>query len=151
MANKNVALHSEKRHALKGIVRRRKSHRIGFSLGCILILLAAVVCMPIMGVPVGVLLAAPVLVVLGPMTLYYLTWQIRFEKKEIVRSVCFRKTRRYPYTMLRNVTKGFYFSEKDMMIHMDFADGRTLRFRMRDENAACAERELKRHCSIKTF
>ena len=132
------------------VVRRCKSHCIGFSLGCILMLMLAVACVPFFGWPVGVLMAIPVLVILGPMTLYYLTWQIRFEEKEIVRRVCFRKTRRYAYAMLRSASRGFYMSERDYVVHMDFADGKTLRFRMGDENAAKAVAVLKRHCSIET-
>ncbi len=135
----------------KVIVRRCESHRIGFSLGCVLMLILAAGSVPLLGWPVGAVLLIPVLTILGPMTLYYLTWQMRFEEKEIVRSVCYRKTRRYSYTMLRNVTRDFYYSERDYAVHMDFADGRTLRFRMRDENATEAVSVLKSHCSIKTL
>ena len=133
------------------VVRRQKIHRVGFAGGCILTLFLAVGLVPFAGCPVGVLIAMPVFGILGPMTLYYLTWQIRFEKTEIVRRVCFRKTRSYPYSMLRNVTKAFYYSEKDHVVQMDFVDGKTLRFRMRDENAILGLAELKRHCSIKTI
>ena len=133
------------------IVRRCKIHRVGFSVGCVLLLALAIGCVPLMGWTVGVLIAMPVFGILSPMTLYYLTWQIRFEETEIVRRVCFRKTRSCPYSMLRNVTKAFYYSEKDHVVHMDFVDGKTLRFRMRDENAILGLAELKRDCSIKTI
>ena len=133
------------------VVRRQIIHRVGFAGGCILTLFLAVGLVPFAGWPVGVLMAMPVFGILGPMTLYYLTWQIRFEKTEIVRRVCFRKTRSYPYSMLRNATKAFYHSERDGVVHMDFADGRTLRFRMRDENALHGLVELKRHSTIKTL
>ena len=83
-----------------------------------------------------------------PMMLYYETWQIRFTAQGIEKSLFFRKTKRYSYVQLQEVTKGYYTSERDIVIRMVFTDKKAMQFRKDDENAEIAERRLQKHCSI---
>lgn len=132
------------------IVRKCKAHRTGvlaFSLLAVSVLTA---CVMAMQTPAAILLYIPILIILSPVALYYLTWQIRFEDKEIVRSVLGRKTRTYSFTILREVVKSYYVSERNFTVRMYFLDGKMFQFRMNDENAIQAVKILQRHCSIKT-
>ena len=132
------------------IVRKCKAHRMGLLVFSLLVLAVLTACVIAMQTPAAILLYIPFLIILSPMALYYLTWQIRFEDKEIVRSVFARKTRTYSFTMLRKVVKSYYLSEHNFSVRMYFLDDKTLQFRMDDENAIQAVKILQRHCSIKT-
>ena len=133
------------------VLKKCKSHRVGTIVLCISMLVVLTVCVLPLRSAVAILLYIPILVILAPLTLYYLTWQIRFEEKEIIKSVCFRETKRYSFTMLREVVKSYYVSERNFTIRMYFVDGKILQFRMDDENAIQAVKKLQRHCSIKTL
>ena len=132
------------------IVRKCKAHRMGLLVFSLLVLAVLTACVIAMQTPAAILLYIPFLIILSPMALYYLTWQIRFEDKEIVRSVFARKTRTYSFTMLRKVVKSYYLSEHNFSVRMYFLDDKILQFRMDDENAIQAVKILQRHCSIKT-
>ena len=56
-------------------------------------LVVIAVCVLSLRSAVAMLLYIPLLVILAPLTLYYLTWQIRFEDAEIIKSVYFRETK----------------------------------------------------------
>ena len=132
------------------IVKKCKHHRIGIVFLSIFLLAVLTVCVIATRTPVAILLYIPPLMLLFPMVLYYLTWQIRFEEEVIVRTVLGRKTRTYSFTMLREVVKRYYISELNNIVRMVFSDGKVLQFRMDDENAVQAVKILQRHCSIKT-
>lgn len=127
------------------IVRKPKAHRIG--VGVLFGLMTAVVTVCAL-TAAAALLYAPILMLMGPVTAYYFTWQIRFSRQEIVRKV-FWKKKSYPYTQLREVVKSYHVSEHGLCVRLVFADGKTLVFRMDDENAAQAVKELQRHRSVK--
>lgn len=132
------------------IVRKCKAHRTGVLAFSLLVVSVLTACVIAMQTPAAILLYIPILIILSPVALYYLTWQIRFEDKEIVRSVLGRKTRTYSFTILREVVKSYYVSERNFTVRMYFLDGKMFQFRMNDENAIQAVKILQRHCSIKT-
>lgn len=131
------------------VTRKCRSHRIGINVFCGLMVAVVTICVLYLRTLAGVLLYVPILLITVPMTLYYSTWQIRFEKQEVVQKVFFRETKRYSYAQLREVVKSFYTSERYFCIRMYFTDGKKIAFRLDDENAAQAEAELQKHCSIK--
>ena len=110
-------------------------------------------------VPVGLYLAIqqPLFTLAGcipflcflPVLAFYETWRLRFGGKGIECSV-FGIKRFYPYTLIRRAAKGYYMSEKATVLRVEFTDGASIRFRADDENGGKAEKELQRHCSIKT-
>ena len=79
-----------------------------------------------------------------------LTWNIRFEDKTIVKSAFFADLSKFSYSALRDVVKRYYTSERNFTIRRHFTNGKTLQFRMDDENAEKAVKVLQKHCSIKT-
>lgn len=131
------------------IVKKCKAHRVG--VGVIFGVLAAVVtvCVLYLGTVAAVLLYVPLLLIAVPVISYFFTWQIRFSRQEIIKKVFFKK-KSYPYSQLQEAVKNYRVSERGPCVRMVFADGETLVFRMDDENAAQAVKELQRHRSIKT-
>lgn len=132
------------------VIKKCKSHRIGIAIFAILILVILTVCVLSMHSAAALLLYIPPLVIFAPLTLYYLTWNIRFEEKSIVNCVFFTETSIFSYSALREVVKRYYTSERNFTIRMHFTNGKTLQFRMDDENAEKAVKVLQKHCSIKT-
>ena len=131
------------------IVKKCKSHRIGIVVFSALILAVLTACVVAMRTPSAILLYIPFLLILSPVALYYWTWQIRFEEKEIIRNVFGAKARKHSFAMLREVVKSYYISERNFTVRMYFLDGKALQFRMDDENAVQALKVLQRHCSMK--
>ena len=132
------------------VLKKCKSHRVGIVAFSVAMLAALTVCVIALRSAAAILLYIPILVILAPLTLYYLSWNIRFEEKVIVKSVFFRETNRFSYSMLREVVKRYYTSEQNFTIRMHFVNGKTLQFRMDDKNADKATKKLLKHCSIKT-
>ena len=132
------------------VLKKCKSYRVGIVAFSVAMLAVLTVCVIALRSAVAILLYIPILVILAPLTLYYLSWNIRFEEKVIVKSVFFRETNRFSYSMLREVVKRYYTSERNFTIRLHFVNGKTLQFRMDDENADKATKKIQKHCSIKT-
>ena len=132
------------------VIKKCKSHRIGISVLAILLLGILTACVLSLHRAAALLLYIPVLVLFAPLTIYFLTWNIRFEDKTIVKSAFFADLSKFSYSALREVVKRYYISERNFTIRMHFANGKTLQFRMDDENAEKAVKVLQKHCSIKT-
>ena len=132
------------------VVRKCKSHRIGIAVFAILMFVILTVIILSLHSAAALLLYIPPLIILMLLTFYYLTWNIRFEEKMIVKCVCFTTISRCSYSILREVVKRYYTSERNFTIRMYFVNKKTIQFRMDDENAEKAVKVLQKHCSIKT-
>ena len=131
------------------VIKKRKSHRVVITVFSILMLAILTACVLELHGAVALLLYIPPLVILVPFTLYYLTWNIRFDEKFIVKSVFFIEMNRFSYSTLREVNKRYFSSEQNFAIRMHFMNGKTLQFRMDDENADRAVKIIQKHCSIR--
>ena len=132
------------------VVRKSKSHRAGIAVFAILMFVILTVIILSLHSAAALLLYIPPMIILIPLTLYYLTWNIRFEENVIVKSVFFAEISRCSYSAIREVVKRYYTSERNFTIRMCFTNGKALQFRMDDENAEKAVKVLQTHCSIKT-
>ena len=133
------------------VIKKHTSHRIGTAVVAILMFIVLTVCVLYLHSVVALILFIPPIIIFAPLTLYFLTWNIRFEETVIVKNVFFMERSRFSYSMLQEVKKRHYTSEpNNFTVHMYFVNGKTIRFRMNDENATKAVKILKRHCSIKT-
>ena len=132
------------------VVRKCKSHRTGIAVFGILMFVILTLIILSLHSAAALLLYIPALVLLAPLTIYFLTWNIRFEDKTIVKSAFFADLSKFSYSALRDVVKRYYTSERNFTIRMHFTNGKTLQFRMDDENAEKAVKVLQKHCSIKT-
>ena len=132
------------------VVRKCKSHRAGIAVFAILMFVILTVIILSLHSAAALLLYIPPMIILIPLTLYYLTWNIRFEENVIVKSVFFAEISRFSYFALREVVKRHYTSERNFTIRMHFVNKKIVQFRMDDENAEKAVKVLQKHCSIKT-
>ena len=131
------------------VVRKCKSHRIGIAVFAILMFVILTVIILSLHSAAALLLYIPPMIILIPLTLYYLTWNIRFEENVIVKSVFFAEISRFSYFALREVVKKYYTSERNFTIRMHFVNKKIVQFRMDDENAEKAVKALLKYCSIK--
>ena len=132
------------------VVRKCKSHRAGIAVFAILMFVILTVIILSLHSAAALFLYIPPMIILIPLTLYYLTWNIRFEENVIVKSVFFSEISRFSYFALREVVKRYYTSERNFTIRMHFVNKKIVQFRMDDENAEKAVKVLQKHCSIKT-
>jgi hypothetical protein len=95
------------------------------------------------------LLSLPILVIIAPMAIYFFSWQLHFEENQVENRVYFRKVKTYSYAQLREVNRRYYTSENNFCVCMVFSDGKSIKFRMDDDGAESAVKELQRHRSIK--
>ena len=132
------------------VVRKCKSHRAGIAVFAILMFVILTVIILSLHSAAALLLYIPPMIILIPLTVYYLTWNIRFEENVIVKRVFFAEISRFSYFALREVVKRYYTSERNFTIRMHFVNKKIVQFRMDDENAEKAVKVLQKHCSIKT-
>ena len=131
------------------VVRKCKSHRAGIAVFAILMFVILTVIILSLHSAAALLLYIPPMIILIPLTLYYLTCNIRFEENVIVKSVFFAEISRFSYFALREVVKRYYTSERNFTIRMHFVNKKIVQFRMDDENAEKAVKALLKYCSIK--
>ena len=135
----------------KGIVVRKcKTRRMFLAVFAAFVLVAITICAISLNDPAVLLLSLPVLVIIAPMAIYFFSWQLHFDENQVQKRVFFRKVKTYSYAQLREVKRRYYTSENNFCVYMIFSDGKTIKFRMDDDGAELAVKELQRHRSIKT-
>lgn len=134
----------------KGIVVRKcKAHRVFLAVFAAIVLAAITICAISLNDPAVLLLSLPVLVIIAPMAIYFFSWQLLFDENQVQKRVFFRKVKTYSYAQLREVKRRYYTSENNFCVYMIFSDGKSIKFRMNDDRAQTAVKELQRHRSIK--
>lgn len=132
------------------IVRKCKTHRMFFAIFAAIVLFAITISAISLNDPAVLLFNIPILAIIAPMAIYFFTWQLHFDENQVQKRVFFRKVKTYSYAQLREVKHRYYASENNFCVYMIFSDGKTIKFRMDDEGAELAVKELQRHRSIKT-
>ena len=134
----------------KGItVRKCKAHRVFLVVFAAIVLAAITICAISLNDPAVLLFNIPILAIIAPMAIYFFTWQLHFDENQVQKRVFFRKVKTYSYAQLREVKRRYYTSENNFCVYMIFSDGKTIKFRMDDDGAELAVKELQRHRSIK--
>lgn len=93
---------------------------------------------------VGAMLFGMVTVPMAAMLLYYERWSVTFSREGIRWKGMFR-----PWSQVERVRESWSATEQ-RVLSIRFRDGKTLRFRMEEENAEQARKMICRHCSIET-
>lgn len=133
----------------KGItVRKCKAHRVFLVVFAAIVLAAITISAISLNDPAVLLFNIPILVITAPMAIYFFTWQLHFDENQVQKRVFFRKVKTYSYAQLREVKRRYYTSENNFCVYMIFSDGRSIKFRMDDDGAESAVKELQRHHSI---
>ena len=130
------------------VVRKRGSHRLGGRL-----LLSALVFVPFLLsvlfrqlLLVMVLLCAPLMIMVLMILLYVETWYIRFDHQGITHSVFGVHRRVYGWGDITDVITRWSSSDNDQILRISFRDGRSVKFRLSDENGELARKWiLSRH------
>ena len=134
----------------KGItVRKCKAHRVFLVVFAVIVLAAITICAISLNDPAVLLFNIPILAIIAPMAIYFFSWQLYFDENQVQKRVFFRKVKTYSYAQLREVKRRYYTSENNFCVYMIFSDGRSIKFRMDDDGAELAVKELQRHRSIK--
>lgn len=131
------------------VVRKCKAHRVFLAVFVAIVLATITICAISLNDPAVLLLSLPVLVIIAPMAIYFFSWQLLFDENQVQKRVFFRKVKTYSYAQLREVKRRYYTSENNFCVYMIFSDGKSIKFRMNDDRAQTAVKELQRHRSIK--
>ena len=132
------------------IVRKCKTHRMFLAVFAAFVWIAITLSAISWNDPVVLLFNLPILVIIAAMAIYFFSWQLHFDENQVQNRVFFRKVKTYSYAQLREVKRRYYTSENNFCVCMVFSDGKSIKFRMDDDGAELAVKELHRHRSIKT-
>ena len=132
------------------IVRKCKTYRVFLAVFAAIVLVAITICAISLNDPAVLLLSLPILVIIAPMAIYYFSWQLHFDENQVQNRVFLRKLKTYSYAQLREVKRRYYTSENNFCVCMVFSDGKSIKFRMDDDGAESAIKELQRHRSIRS-
>ena len=116
----------------------------------LIVLLSALAMALLFWEPIYVL---PILIPVGivlPLWLYYESWQIVFGTDGITKKVFLSSGRSYYWHQLRSVQHRHSYTEGQQII-MEFTDGKTLVFRLEDQNASKALSKISTHRSITKY
>ena len=134
----------------KGIVVRKcKTYRVFLTVFSAFVWIAITISAISWNDPAVLLFNLPILLIIASMAIYFFTWQLHFDENQVQKRVFFRKVKTYSYAQLREVKRRYYTSENNFCVYMIFSDGKTIKFRMDDDGAELAVKELQRHRSIK--
>ena len=131
------------------VVRKCKTYRVFLAVLAAFVLVAITICAISLNDPAVLLFNLPILVIIAPMAIYFFSWQLLFDENQVQKRVFFRKVKTYSYAQLREVKRRYYTSENNFCVYMYFSDGESIKFRMDDDGAESAVKELQRHRSIK--
>ena len=129
-------------------VRRKRSWRYGLRiLLAFYILTTAPFCWVAgndLGMGFGLLLFGMVTLPVTLLHLHFERWNVTFSQKGIEWRRHYR-----PWSQVERVRESWSATEQ-RVLSIRFRDGKTLRFRMEEENAEQARKMICRHCSIET-
>ena len=74
-------------------VRKPMAERVFICIFSALLLIIVTICVVHLNTPVALLLFVPMLLILLPLLLFSLTWQVRFDEKQIVKVLFFIQTK----------------------------------------------------------
>ena len=81
------------------------------------------------------------------LAIYYETWRVSFGEKICRRIFFFERT--YEWRELREAKKYYSLSEKCVILLLVFEGGKSIGFRLNDQNAEKAEKIILKHCNVK--
>ena len=130
------------------MVRKCGSHRIGGRLlfGALVFVLFLFSVLFRLRLLAMVLLCAPFIMVGLMILLYGETWYIRFDPQGITHSVFGVRRRVHGWGDIMDVITRWSSSDNDQILRISFRDGRSVKFRLSDENGELARKWiLSRH------
>ena len=133
------------------VVMKNRSHRIFALIMGVATALAPVIISVVTRITMGMmfLCLAPAFMIVYPLVLYTVTWKLCFDSKGITDSFFGFRGKVHGYQEIRDAVCRYSSSDSAMIIRIVFADGKSVKFRMDDENAQKARKHLLSHHSIR--
>ena len=130
-------------------VRKNKKHRIGIFLFMIAVgILAGIISISAKSLPI-ILLTLPWFLLIFVLWIYYETWQIILEPKKIYKKVFFLRSKQYSYFEIKDAVIWHSYTES-YSITISFSDGKSMQFRLTDENARIAISRISSCRTVRT-
>lgn len=131
------------------VVRKSKSQRAGMWFLLVIMVCAAIaVCLLWSPFVQSFLLFLPIILPAFFMVLYDEIWQVSLAPSTITIKRLFFGTKTYSYVQISDAYTAYSYTLHEH-ICLSFTDGKKIRFRMEDENASIARREIQSHHSIR--
>ena len=134
------------------IVKKRKSHRTAVRLFLIVFLLVPVILALRFKQTIWImmLMCSPVIAGMTLMLLYYETWKISFDSDGVRKKVFGVSGKAYSYHQIKDVISRWSYTEQGI-VRITFADNRSIKFRLEDENAEKARKRILSYHSIRNI
>ena len=126
-----------------------KKYRIGTFLLTITVgILVGIISITTKSLPI-MLLTLPWFLLSFILWLYYKTWQIILEQKKIYKKVFFLRFKQYSYFEIKDAVIWHSYTES-YSITISFSDGKSMQFRLTDENAKIAISRISSCRTVRT-
>ena len=130
-------------------VRKNEKHRIGIFLFMIAVgILVGIISILAKSLSIT-LLTLPWFLLSFALWLYYETWKIILEPKKIYKKVFFLRSKQYSYFEIKDAAIWHSCTEFNC-ITISFADGKSMQFRLTDENAGAAISRISSCRTVRT-
>ena len=130
-------------------VRKNEKYRIGTFLLMITVgILVGIISITTKSLPIT-LLTLPWFLVIFILWCYYQTWQIILEQKKIYKKVFFLRFKQYSYFEIKDAVIWHSYTES-YSITISFSDGKSMQFRLTDENARIAISRISSCRTVRT-
>ena len=138
-------------HMKRIVVMKNRSHRVFALIVGVAMALVPVITSAVTQITMGMmfLCLALAFMIVYPLVLYTMTWKLCFDPNGITRSVFGFRDKVHGYQEIRDAVCRYSSSDSAMIIRIVFADGKSVKFRMEDENAQKARKYLLSHHSIR--
>ena len=133
------------------VVKKKRSHRVFALIVGVGTVLMPVITSVITRISMGMMLLcfAPAFLIGFPLVWYTVTWKLCFDANGITNSVMGFRGKIHGYQEIRDAVCRYSSSDSAMIVRIIFADGKSVKFRMDDENAQKARKHLLSHHSIR--
>ena len=133
------------------VVMKNRSHRVFTLIVGVITALVPIFISVVTRTSMGTMLLCfvPAFMIVYPLVLYTMTWKLCFDPNGITRSVFGFSGKVHGYQEIRDAVCRYSSSDSAMIIRIVFADGKSVKFRMDDENAQNARKHLLSHHSIR--
>ena len=133
------------------VVKKKRSQRLFALIMGVATALVPVITSVITRISMGMMLLcfAPAFLIVFPLVWHTLTWKLCFEANGITNFVFGFRVKIHGYQEIRDAVCRYSSSDSAMIVRIVFADGKSVKFRMDDENAQKARKHLLSHHSIR--
>ena len=133
------------------VVKKKRSQRLFALIMGVATALVPVITSVIAQISIEIMLLyfTPAFMIIYPLVLYTVTWKLCFDANGIINSVLGFRGKIHGYQEIQDAVCRYSSSDSALIVRIVFADGKSVKFRMDDENAQKARKYLLSHHSIR--